>query len=136
MYHLQHVRKIVSTNRMSARFKGDVTVGPFFPGCGIISNCNGDIFIDNKLVEIKAGNRSIIPADIRQLIVYCALNWLSLSDNKLPITDIEIYNPRVGYSWAISIDELLVAVSDMPKEDLFEQIGKYLVTESESIEVN
>lgn len=123
-------------NRMSAHFKGNVTVNPFFPGCGIISNCNGDLLVDKKLVEIKAGNRSIIPADIRQLIVYCALNWLSLSDTKLTITEIEIYNPRVGYSWSIPIDEMLVAVSDLPKEDLFEQIGKYLVTESESIEVS
>lgn len=129
-------RQVVETqvSRLKKRYDGNLCISPFFPGCGIIDNCHGDILQGNKLIEIKAGERNIQPADIKQLIVYSALDWLSPS-NKYQFDEIEIYNPRVGYLWKNQLEDLLVSITDIPKEDVFEQIGKYLVIQSEDFEL-
>ena len=112
--------------------KCDLTLDPPFPGCGIIDNCKGDILQGNKLIEVKAGSRFIQPADLKQLIVYYALNWVS-STIKYDIRQLEIFNPRVGYFWTVKTDELFYSVTNEPKEVVFEQLVKYLVVQSEEI---
>ena len=105
---------------------------PFFSGCGIIDNCRGDILQGNKLIEVKSGNRNIQPADIKQLIVYLALDWIS-SSNKYNIHQVEIYNPRVGFSWTTDTDDLFRSVTSFTKEEALEQLTKYLVMQSEEM---
>lgn len=117
---------------LTLRFIKELVISPFFPGCGILNNCNGDIIQNTTLTVIKAGDRNIVPADLRQLTIYCALNWLSNSD-KYRIEKIELYNPRLGYSWSSDIDSFFKAITDMPKEEVFDQMVKYLVTQSEEI---
>src|SRR5579864_8207330 len=51
-----------------------VVKSPVFRGCGFVDECTGDLIIGNQLVEVKAGDRSFRATDIRQLLVYCALN--------------------------------------------------------------
>lgn len=104
---------------------------PEFRGCGIMESCRGDLFCDETLVEIKAGERDILPSDIKQLIAYAALNWLS--SNPKPIKHVEIYNPRQGFLWNEELGELILTISNIPMEDLFDQIGKYLISMSEDI---
>jgi hypothetical protein len=129
-------RHVIDTqvSHLKNRYIGNLSISPFFPGCGILDNCHGDILQGKKLIEIKAGERNIQPADIKQLIVYSALDWLSLSD-KYQLDEIEIYNPRVGYLWENKLEDLLISITDVPKEDVFEQIGKYLVIQSEDFEL-
>lgn len=125
---------IVQAQNLLSRYNNNILINPFFQGCGILDNCYGDIIQGSKLTEIKAGNRAIIPADIRQLIVYSALNWISTS-TRYEIEALEIYNPRVGYSWSIGIDELFISIAHTPKEDVFDQLTKHLLTLSEDIEI-
>ena len=130
-------QKVISfqIEKLRSKYSKDLIISPFFPGCGIIDNCYGDIIQENKLVEIKAGERNIAPSDIKQLIVYTVLNWLSGSTT-YKLDHLEIYNPRVGYLWNNSIDDLLVSITDIPKEDIFDQFTKYLITQSEDVELN
>lgn len=119
---------------MSLRYTHDLVINPFFPGCGIINNCYGDIIQLKTLTEVKAGDRNIVPSDLKQLITYCALNWISNYD-KYDIEKIEIYNSRLGYSWECDLNSFLVSITDIPKEEVFDQLIKYLVTLSDEIEI-
>lgn len=105
---------------------------PQFDGCGIIANCQGDIYYDDVLCEIKAGERNIHSSDIKQLLVYCALNWLSTK--KIDIQSIEIFNPRQGIYWHSTLKSLMNNISTLPMEDLFEEIGHFVYTASVEIE--
>jgi len=120
--------------RLVRRYKGkSAEFYPQFSGCGIMESCQGDIFYNETLVEIKAGERGILSSDIKQIITYCALNWLSNHPKK--IINVEFYNPRQGILWVSELEELIMSVSNLPIEDLFDQIGKYLINMSEDIEL-
>lgn len=106
---------------------------PQFKGCGIIANCQGDLLYEDVLCEIKAGERNIQSSDIKQLLVYCALNWLS--DEKIKINKIEIFNPRQGIYWNSTLKNLMDNISTLPMEDLFEEIGHFLYITSEEFEI-
>ena len=129
-------RRIINdqTFNLRIRYINNTVINPFFPGCGILDSCYGDIIEDNKLIEIKAGDRNIIPADLKQLIIYTFLNWIC-DPMPFEIKYLEIYNPRLGYSWSNSIDDLFLSITNTPKEDVFDQIAKYLVTQSDDIEI-
>ncbi len=106
---------------------------PEFSGCGIMESCQGDLLYAETLVEIKAGERGVLSSDIKQIITYCALN--RLSTNPKSIKRVEFYNPRQGILWVSELEELIMTVSNLSIEDLFDQIGKYLINMSEDIEL-
>jgi len=106
---------------------------PEFPGCGIMESCQGDLYYNKTLVEVKAGDRGFLSSDIKQLIVYCALNWLS--NKPINIENVELFNPRQGLYWNSGITDMILSISNVPMEDLFDQIGKYLSSMSEEIEL-
>lgn len=111
--------------------KTPITFYPQFDGCGILDNCQGDLLQNNNtLVEIKAGERNFTASDLRQVLIYTALNWLA---NKKNIFDVELFNPRMGIVWQTSLIDFVSSISDLSIEDLFEQIGKYLSNSSEDI---
>lgn len=110
--------------------KTPITFYPQFNGCGILDNCQGDLLQNNTLIEIKAGERNITASDLRQILIYTALNWLA---NKKNISDVELFNPRMGMVWQTSLVDFVSSISDLSMEDLFEQIGKHLSNLSEDI---
>lgn len=123
---------IDQSNRLFEIFEQfELSFDPKFKGCGIIANCNGDLYYDNVLCEIKAGERNIKSADLKQLIIYCALNWLS--EDRITIDHIEIFNPRQGIYWTSSLKEVIRNISILPLEDLFEELGYFVSTSSEEI---
>lgn len=81
---------------------------PAFSGCGIISSCQGDIYVGDELFEIKAGDRNLRSLDLRQLMVYSALNH---AEKKRTIKRVGVFNPRVGMHFSTTIDELCAEVS-------------------------
>jgi len=107
-------------------------VFPSFPGCGVLSNCIGDIIKGNKLIEVKAGERGIIMSDLKQLIIYCALNWLN-KINPYQIEEVELFNPRQGLRWTLNLRIFLNTISDFSLEELFDNMGKYLSDMSNEI---
>lgn len=104
----------------------DILAHPEFPGCGIILSTKGDIVYDHTLVEIKAGERNLIPSDIRQLLIYLALNFAG--GNVFDLNQVEILNPRQGLRYSQEIEDLCRNISDKTSEELFSEI---IVTFSE-----
>jgi hypothetical protein len=124
----------IQSNRLVQLYKSEKpTFYPQFAGCGILENCQGDLLYGNTLVEIKAGERGITPTDIRQLIIYSALSWLS--KDKKEIENIELFNPRQGIYWKENIADCVLSISNVSMEDLFDQISKYLSELSDQVEL-
>jgi hypothetical protein len=71
-----------------------MTVSPRFKGSGIISGCVGDVMIgENRLYEVKSGDRAFRSVDYRQLAVYAALRF---AETGTPLESIGVLNPRRG----------------------------------------
>ena len=52
-----------------------VRFGPQIPGAGTLSRCEADLAVGDTLVEIKTVSRRFRSHDLRQLLVYLALDW-------------------------------------------------------------
>lgn len=96
-----------------------ITVHPKFHGCGIVDACAGDVYFDGALYEIKAGDRGFLSTDLRQLLLYAALN--KASEGKI-IDRIGLVNPRIGVSFVAQIRDACLEVSGRPPEDLLTEI--------------
>ena len=136
----EEYREIISiqAERLNSKYNKILVHNPFFPGYGVMGNCRGDLLCGTTLVEIKAnrqGNRRPFkPADFRQLLVYCALNYLA--DGKYVINKIELFNPRMGYLWESDLEEFIYVITDSNSSELFENIGDYLSELSDSIDMS
>lgn len=102
-----------------------IETSPRFRGCGWLSEARGDVLADKALYEIKAGARSFRMVDIRQLLVYCALNY-SAKDHVLD--EIGVVNPRHGTVFKDSIATLCQAVAGRAAMDVLGDIVEYLST--------
>ena len=128
----------IQAERLQGRYSGSVIHSPFFPGCGLMANCNGDLLYGTTLVEIKArmekqGRKPFRPEDFRQVLVYCALNYLA-NDN-YDIQKIQLFNPRMGVYWESDLQEFIYLISNSTSSALFESIGSYLTEQPESIDL-
>jgi hypothetical protein len=92
---------------------------PAFAGCGIVDSCNGDVYFGTSLFEVKAGDRNFRSIDLRQLLTYAALNY---AQSKRRIEEIGLFNPRVGISFSMGIDELCLEVSGHPASHTLSEI--------------
>ena len=95
-------RFLVSRGRDSIEFS------PFIPGSGFVNSCNADLSVGTSLFEVKTVNRNIAGKDIRQLLVYLALQsatgvrrWLNAG----------FFNPRRARFYEFSIDSVLPVLS-------------------------
>ena len=57
-----------------SQFTGDIQFSPTISGAGVIDTCQGDLSIDRTLFEIKTVNRNFQSKDIKQLLIYLALD--------------------------------------------------------------
>ncbi|HEY1537724.1 MAG TPA: hypothetical protein VGF76_27075 [Polyangiaceae bacterium] len=80
-----------------------LVVSPTFAGCGWLSECNGDVLAGRVLYEIKSGDRLFRALDVKQILVYCALNYAS---NRCQIDEICLVNPREGVHFSESLNVL------------------------------
>jgi len=100
---------------------------PLFKGCGRISACRGDIIDGNKLIEVKAGDRNFKVTDIRQLMIYMALNF---SSGQYPIKEMALVNPRTGFKYECDIDILIEFSSGRKAVDVFADIVDFISAET------
>lgn len=103
----------------------NVVIDPKFDGCGFINESFGDFISGSKLVEIKSGERRFSLSDLRQLLVYLALNHYSR--NPFHITHIELFNPRMGIAFSEAGDSFCLNLSALNSQDLFAEIQKFIV---------
>lgn len=97
----------------------NIVISPKFNGCGFLDNCYGDVLIDDTLYEIKMVNRNYRANDCKQLMVYCALNYMS---NQYAITNVALYNPRLGKHFKTEINQFCLMISGKSSSELFGEI--------------
>lgn len=101
---------------------GPVKISPNFLGHGIINTCNGDISVGNTLVEIKTVNRTFRSKDLKQLLVYLALqNATGIN----PWVNGALYNPRLGLFCKFNILSLVnyLSANKTPSEAFSELLA-------------
>jgi hypothetical protein len=96
-----------------------IRCNPHFNGCGVVDSCYGDIMVGDTLYEVKAGERNFRSLDIRQILVYAALNSESGEND---IQNVGLFNPRTGVSVEVSLEELCFEVSGKAAPDLLADI--------------
>jgi len=99
--------------------KSPIEFEPHFPGCGFLSDANGDILVDSCLYEVKAGDRTYRSTDLRQLFVYLSLNFAS---KRFEISRVGLVNPRQGTRFEASIDEVSHEIAGLPAFELLSRI--------------
>ena len=57
------------------QFDDHTEFGPSIPGAGAVSRCEADLAVGHELVEVKTVSRPFRSPDLRQLLVYLALDW-------------------------------------------------------------
>ena len=115
----------ISSNLISFYSKKEIKFHPLFRGCSFLSDCQGDLYYDSILVELKAGQRNFIVEDIRQLLVYILLNFLS---KQYELRRVELLNPRTGQHFEMSLDIFIKRTSILSLEDLSIEFSNYLFT--------
>lgn len=108
------------SQRLAASSTRSIVVKPAFPGCGIVDTCHGDVLAGDILFEVKAGDRPFRSIDVRQLLTYLALNYMS---RRYVIRSVGLVNPRVGVSVEMATGELCYGASGRDVPDLLEAIA-------------
>jgi hypothetical protein len=107
----------------------NVTVDPVFRGCGRIQECRGDLLFGDILLEVKAGDRDFRVVDLRQLIVYCVLNYAA---ENYVINHIGVVNPRNGVFFMESIELVAHATAGKLPVELFSEVLSFISLEAHS----
>lgn len=103
--------------------EGPLIVSPTFPGCGWLSQCNGDALADGVLYEIKSGDRLFRALDLKQLLIYCALNYAAKEHQ---IDAICLVNPREGVHFSESLNTLCEALAGQSAVEVLGEIVEYV----------
>jgi hypothetical protein len=103
--------------------KAPLALQPYFPGCGWLSECYGDVLSSNVLYEIKSGARAFRMLDVKQLLVYCALNF---SAKSYDILDVCLVNPREGVYFSESLDAICELLSGRSAVEVLGDIVEYV----------
>jgi hypothetical protein len=86
-----------------------------FTGCGFVDASEGDAIYGQTLYEIKTVERPFRSHDIRQTIVYAALN---LAAGQFAISNIGLFNPRRGLYCDVNLDRVCLEISGRPTQEL------------------
>ena len=117
---------IMLAQRTAAFFEqsscGPLLTQPRFPGCGWLSECEGDVLASTVLYEIKAGDRPFRMQDVKQVLVYCALNFAA---KLYDIGDICLVNPREGRYFSESLSQLCELISGRSAMHVLSDVVEY-----------
>jgi hypothetical protein len=100
-----------------------LTVFPAFNGCGVVDECVGDVIGGDSLFEVKAGGRNFRGIDIRQVLVYCALNYASPVHS---ISRVCLVNPRGGVFLEESLEDLARDASGRSSADVLSELIEFI----------
>ena len=106
------------------RYSGKAIVfSPRIQGAGFVDACTGDLSVGESLFEVKTVTRNIAGKDIRQLLVYLALQAATGSRRW---TGAGFFNPRRASVYEFSVDEALPLMSGgRLATEVFEEMVQY-----------
>lgn len=102
-----------------ARGTRGVTYRPAFLGCGMLDACEGDILMGDELWEVKSGDRQFRQTDVRQILIYCAMNHAARTRQ---IDRYSLVNPRAGVVVGGRVGDLTYEVAGCDPGTLFDEI--------------
>jgi hypothetical protein len=85
-----------------------IDFSPIIPGAGFISECKADLSVGGTLFEVKTVDRNIAGKDIRQLIVYLALQGIT---GNRKWTYAGFFNPRRAVYHEFRVDDIVSQMS-------------------------
>jgi hypothetical protein len=100
-----------------------VVVSPAFAGCGWVDECNGDLLLDNMLCEVKSPEGKFRGWDLRQVLVYAALNFESKAYD---IATVCLLNARSGVILREDLEELCFELAGTSASDLLGEIVAFI----------
>lgn len=103
---------------------------PRFDGCGVIDACRGDLLVGETLYEVKINDKGFRATDLRQLVIYSALNYARPHH---PLKRIGVVNPRLGIFFRHDLRGLLELMAGTDAFDLLAEILDFVSTERVSV---
>ena len=100
-----------------------VVCRPKFSGCGRLDACEGDLMWGSTLCEVKSGDRLFRSADLRQLLIYCALRYAEGGDQ---IAQLTLFNPRRGVYFSDSLPGVCSGTSGLSPSEVMSEIVEVL----------
>ena len=102
---------------------------PQFAGCGILDAVKGDIIHDRCLYEVKAGDRSFRVTDIRQVLIYCAMDFAA---DRFGVKHVVLLNPRRGTHFRTSVEDMVRETAGCSAVEFCGNIVEFLSSENTS----
>lgn len=118
----QLTERLESFVRRRARHQA-VEVDPAFLGCGVVGRALGDVLFCGVLYEVKAVARTFRAIDIRQLLVYAALDFACPERR---VSRVGLVNPLQGVWEEWDLDSLCLTVAGLPATEVFRRIITYV----------
>lgn len=88
-----------------------VHAAPVFTGSADVDGADGDLIIDNGLLELKTTKSpGMTKRDVQQLAGYALLDYT----DKYALSSVTYYNPRHGPALTTPLDELLTTLAGQP----------------------
>jgi len=102
----------------------EINFRPKLKGAGFLGLCTADLATNNTLYEVKTVSRNLSGKDIRQLLIYLALQ--SEADKK-QWDYAGFFNPRKALHYRFSVDHLIYRTSGgRTRSEVFESIINFL----------
>jgi len=97
-----------------------ILLSPALPGCGFVDAAEADFSVGSTLVEVKAVGRTFRGTDIRQVLVYAALD--EAANRPYAWSRVALCNPRQGTTLMWTLDDLCIEVSGRPRSEVLAAI--------------
>jgi hypothetical protein len=112
----------------------DIEFCPRLPGAGFLDSAEGDLSLGDCLIEVKTTTRKTAGKDLRQLIIYVALNANAGHGNRWK--RMGIFNPRRGTLQIAEIEPLILRLSGgVPRSDVLADLIGYLESNEPSLDM-
>lgn len=119
-------------NFLKDRGKGQrIDFNPTILGAGFLAKCTADLSIGDTLFEIKTVNRNLASKDIRQLIVYLALQSVTGDRRWLKAG---FLNPRKAVYHEFFVDDIIYRMSGRSAIEVFQDLITYICTRDVQID--
>lgn len=93
---------------------------PAFRGHGIVSNCEGDFSTGDSLHEMKYVDRSYRGNDLKQLLVYSALQFFETGDE---FETLFLFNPFYGTSFKTSVQDIVFSAAGISSIEFYNRVS-------------
>jgi len=102
---------------------GLVLFNPKIPGAGFLSSCEADLSIGDSLFEVKTVSRNLAGKDLRQLLIYLALQ---AATGERQWRSAGFFNPRRANFHEFEVDDLILRMSGgKPALEVFHEIVRF-----------